>query len=95
VLARFDRWAKTPDRLTMEGAAGRLTITSPLAGVMRLCLCTPGMSGEKVSWALGAPPVSRPLTVMEKAGGIIVTAEAARCEITPNPLTWRVTGAGN
>ncbi len=95
MLARFDRWAKTPDRLTMEGAAGQLTVTSPLASVMRLCLCTPGISGEKVSWALGAPPVSRPLIIAENTGGITVTAEAVQCKITLDPFGWRFTGAGN
>lgn len=92
MLARFDTWGKTPDRVTVEGAAGQLTITSPLAGVLRLCLCTPGMSGEKVSWAVEAPLVTRPLEVTENPGGITVAANAVQCDITLNPLTWTFTG---
>jgi alpha-glucosidase len=94
MLARFDRWEKNRDSVTVKGAAGRLTVTSPLAGVLRLCLCTPGMRGEKIPWACEFPSASRPLSVTEKPGGITVAAEAARCEITLAPFAWTFTGDG-
>lgn len=95
MLARFDRWEKNLDHVTVEGSAGRLTVTSPLVGVLRLCLRTPGMTGEKVSWACGAPPPSRPLTVTERPGGITVAAGAVRCDIALDPFAWTFTGEGD
>jgi len=61
MLAYFDRWEIEPDRAILEGPAGRVDITSPLPGVLRLCLATPGLPRTKPPGPLRNPPVFVPL----------------------------------
>jgi len=91
MLAYFDRWEIEPDRAILEGPAGRVDITSPLPGVIRLCLATPGLAAKKLTWALEQPPVVRPLRVVEIPSGLAVEVDEARCEIALDPFGWTFT----
>ncbi len=94
MLARFDRWHAGRHHLVLEGPSGRLEVTSPLAGVLRLCLRTPGMAARKVPWAPERPRRPRALRVAERAGRLTLEAEGLRCEIALDPLGWEFAGPG-
>ncbi len=94
MLARFDEWNANTDAVLLRGRPGWLRVTSPLPGILRLCLGTPALAEEKLSWALEAPVPGHPLRVEEAAGGLIVATEGARCQLSLDPLRWTFTGGG-
>ncbi len=94
MLARFDEWHAGADNVVLSGPAGQLRVSAPHPGILRLCLETPALSREKVSWALAAPVQPRPLRADKTAGGLLIAAEGARCEISLDPFAWVFTGQG-
>ncbi len=95
MLARFDRWEADPRGVTLVGPSGRLRVTSPAPGVVRVCLATPALEGEKRPWALEGPPPERPLEARALPRGVEVRGEGVRCEIQLDPLRWTFGEAGD
>lgn len=95
MLARFDKWRAEGLRITLTGPVGTLDVTCPASGILRLCLSTPALQGEKVSWALEGPLQLRPLNVDVLPGGLLVTSDGVRCQLALDPFRWTFGESGS